>query len=292
VPRHIRIVQITTFGLGTAISNTLIGSARQGFTNSSLYGNPAQETNQRIAGDGLRTYYTWGLWNECAGYNEPSKLQYCTRTRWAHRFEPTSTLLRDVPTAYASTLANLLSDEARRIKSDHYLGDWSQTAFYFLAVGVVLLAFMIVAVGGSSSGRGANCAALGLNLIVLVCMLVGTLIWTSIIAILKHRLRGQTVSGSNGVPLGIEAEYGNALWILWAIDAILIVCFVPYCLVSKIHWVTPFGSRLYSSNLFFFLSFSFSFFFGLPPWLSHPTVLTPTLIGLYHRPPKGLKGLK
>lgn len=226
VPKHIRIVQISTFGLGAALSGQLSGSAQQGFTNSSLYGNQDQELNRRNPGDGLRTYYTWGLWNYCAGYDGPSKLQYCTSTKWAHRFQPTAALVQDAPTAYQSALNNLLSEQFDRIKSDRYLGDWSRIAFYFLFISVALLGVMILAGGGSSAGRGASCAAIGLNLLVFGSAMIGTMIWTIMISILKHRLNDQTVS--NGISLGIVAEYGNAIWILWAIDGILLVSFVPY----------------------------------------------------------------
>lgn len=135
-----------------------------------------------------------------------------------------------MPNQYSSGLTSLLSTNAGRIKSDVYLGDWSRIAFYFLFVGVALLALMLIVGGGSSAGRGATCAALGLNFLVLAVTLIGTLIWTGIIAVLKKRLDHQTVSGS--VPLGIEVQYGNAMWILWAINATLLLSFVPYLIVS------------------------------------------------------------
>ncbi|KAI9605864.1 hypothetical protein H4Q26_004233 [Puccinia striiformis f. sp. tritici PST-130] len=89
VPRHIRFVQLTTKVWGRP-------RERQRSSPCGLR-RPKCADNQRNIGDGLRLFYTWGLWNRCAGYVSTSDPQYCTETSWAYRFEPTAALIEDVP---------------------------------------------------------------------------------------------------------------------------------------------------------------------------------------------------
>lgn len=226
VPKNIRIIELTTFDLGTAISNapSSINSPNLNLPIQSIYGPSSEEENVRIPGDGLRFYYTWGLWNRCAGYRDESHPQYCTKTLWAHRFEPIATLLEDVPLSVQDKTRNLLSIDDP-IKSDHYVGQWSRAGFYFIMVSIFLtfltiLMFIFTSVD-TPAGR-----LVYLNLVVLTGLgllsnVIGSIIWTTIVGTLKAQLNARS-------QLGLKAYYGNGLWILWATDVALLISMLAY----------------------------------------------------------------
>ncbi|KNZ58193.1 uncharacterized protein VP01_197g8 [Puccinia sorghi] len=215
VPRHIRLVDLSTQGLGLLLSN----AGAQGRNPGPVYGNPNAPSNERSIGDGLRLFYTWGLWNKCAGYSDRSHPQYCTKNSWAHRFRPTEALLEDVPNSFRDRAAGLLINQ---YNSDTYFGVWSRIAFYFIfiaacLVGLILLFSLIQARGPGRLG------SLNLSLISLLAFIsntIGTVIWTAIAGILKHQLRQNSI--------GMSANYGNAIWLLWAIDGLLLFASFGY----------------------------------------------------------------
>ncbi|KAH9445746.1 hypothetical protein MJO28_012392 [Puccinia striiformis f. sp. tritici] len=212
VPRHIRFVQLTTQGLGAALANGR-GQAR------AVYGDPSAPDNQRNIGDGLRLFYTWGLWNRCAGYVSTSDPQYCTETSWAYRFEPTAALIEDVPNGLKDQATNLLNG---RYNADHYFGVWSRIGFYFIfiaacLVGLILLFSLIQARG---PGRLGSLNLSVISLLAFISNLIGTVIWTAIAGILKRQLNRDSI--------GMSASFGNAIWLLWAISGLLLFASFGY----------------------------------------------------------------
>ncbi|CAH7684929.1 actin cortical patch SUR7/pH-response regulator pali [Phakopsora pachyrhizi] len=224
VPRHIRIVTITTFGFGSRLN----GGGDPGL----IYGNSLQPRNERQPGDGLRLYYTWGLWNRCGGYFKPSEPQYCTETNWSFRFRPTEAILEDIPVAAQSRARSLLIDNnSDEIKSDKYLGTWSRIAFYFIFISIAIVALMlIISVSNSrSAGRLTFLSMTILNFLAFLSGLIGAAIWTGIVGVLKAKLRHDE--------LGLRARFGNAIWILWGINGILLISLFPYLGVSSYFFV-------------------------------------------------------
>lgn len=217
VPRHLRFITITTDGLGAAITRSAPSVSGPG----SVYGNPNADSNFRNPGDGLRFYYTWGLWNRCAGYYGRSDPQYCTGTSWAHRFHPTQSLLEDVPISLQAQTSNLLNDQ---FNSDDYFGLSTRIAFYFIFISAALTGLILIS--NLFSYRGpTRVASLGLSSLALLAFIsatIGTVIWTAVAGILKHQLDRDFLN------LGMEADYGNAIWLMWAIDGTLLLASIAY----------------------------------------------------------------
>ncbi|WAR61713.1 hypothetical protein PtB15_12B403 [Puccinia triticina] len=212
VPRHIRFVELTTEGLGAVLSNS-------GAQARAVYGDPNAPDNTRRVGDGLRLFYTWGLWNRCAGYTGRSDPQYCTESRWAYKFEPTAALLEDVPNGLRARATSLLSDQ---YNTDRYFGVWSRIGFYFIFIGACLVGLILLfsLIHARGPGRLGSLNLSIVSLLAFISNLIGTVIWTAIAGILKHQLNRDT--------LGMSASYGNAIWLLWAIDGLLLFASFGY----------------------------------------------------------------
>ncbi|KAG0139086.1 hypothetical protein CROQUDRAFT_669721 [Cronartium quercuum f. sp. fusiforme G11] len=231
--KKVRLVTISTFGLGTAIWSELSGSERRNFRNSDVYGSPNQELNERTLGDGLRYYYTWGLWSQCAGYVSPSHPQYCTSTRFAKPLEPTNVLLEDVPSRYSRILAALLAPGTSGLRSDKYYSDWSKFATYSLFASLVHMIILLPLSAFLATGRApmlVALVALGMNMPVVMAAWISAAVYTAMVSNLKHKLNGQTLLTANNNRLGLEVEIGNGLGIWWAMNVILLLGVVPYFL--------------------------------------------------------------
>lgn len=59
VPRHIRMVDFTTYGVGAAVASATGGTDN----NTAIYGDVNQARGSDEVGSGLRTVYAWGLWS-------------------------------------------------------------------------------------------------------------------------------------------------------------------------------------------------------------------------------------
>ncbi|PLW42502.1 hypothetical protein PCASD_04614 [Puccinia coronata f. sp. avenae] len=215
VPRHLRFVELTTEGLGSVISTP----GRQNLNPGSVYGNPNAPDNERNIGDGLRLFYTWGLWNRCAGYAGRSDPQYCTESAWAYKFEPTAAILEDVPNGLRARATTLLTDQ---YNTDRYFGVWSRIAFYFIFIAACLVGLILIfsLIQARGPGRLGSLNLSVISLLAFISNLIGTIIWTAITGILKHQLNRDT--------LGMHAYYGNAIWLLWAISGILLMAAFGY----------------------------------------------------------------
>ncbi|KAG0151176.1 hypothetical protein CROQUDRAFT_57136 [Cronartium quercuum f. sp. fusiforme G11] len=227
LPKKIRLAHISTTGLGTAFANTLPGPVRVSFTNASLYGNPIHPHQSRTPGDGLRTYYTWGLWNVCAGYHSPSELQYCAPIQVAQSFTPTAAILEDVPPLYSAGMAALLTNEKYGLKDDKSLRGTSKMAGFALLSAAGHLIMMIPISIFLMIGKGPAMlpmAALGIQIPTVMSCFISAALWTSMIS----GLQGKLAQKMDGVDLGITVEFGAALWILWVIAVFTIISSVPF----------------------------------------------------------------
>ncbi|KAA1089267.1 hypothetical protein PGT21_012103 [Puccinia graminis f. sp. tritici] len=155
----------------------------------------------------------------CAGYTGRSDPQYCTENAWAYKFEPTAAILEDVPNGLRSRATNLFNDQ---YNTDNYFGVWSRIGFYFLFIAACLVALILLFSLIQARGPG-RLGSLNLSVISLLAFIsntIGTVIWTAIAGILKHQLSRDTI--------GMSASYGNAIWLLWAIDGLLLFASFGY----------------------------------------------------------------
>lgn len=187
VPRHIQIIDITTYGVGNALAtlaNVDIAAA------DAVYGNVNQTKGSYDVGSGLRYTYSWGLWSacpsqilpvgsrrsrifpgRCGGYgNSLSQIQFCTSTQFAEPFQPfQQVLLRDVPGAQNTTLLGVIPDGT--FTADNYLGSFSKAAFYLIFIGAILNGLALLV--GFAAHHIAFLFASALAFLAFLCELVG-----------------------------------------------------------------------------------------------------------------------
>ncbi|EFP93030.1 uncharacterized protein PGTG_18871 [Puccinia graminis f. sp. tritici CRL 75-36-700-3] len=132
---------------------------------------------------------------------------------------PTAAILEDVPNGLRSRATNLFNDQ---YNTDNYFGVWSRIGFYFLFIAACLVALILLFSLIQARGPG-RLGSLNLSVISLLAFIsntIGTVIWTAIAGILKHQLSRDTI--------GMSASYGNAIWLLWAIDGLLLFASFGY----------------------------------------------------------------
>ncbi|MBW0540947.1 hypothetical protein O181_080662 [Austropuccinia psidii MF-1] len=205
IPRHLRLLTIYTQNLASILA-----------TRNLALGNLNQPLNQKFDHDGLRLFYTWGLWNHCAGYLAPSNPQYCTNSIWSFKFEPFKTLLDDIPQSLNDKASNLFNNSNLDLNKDTYFKASSHAAFYFIFISICLVACCLLL----STLNFHPINIIFFSLIAFLSNSIGTIIWTAMAAILRHQFR------QNYSQLGLIAQFGNLIWILWAINLILFITFI------------------------------------------------------------------
>ena len=159
------------------------------------------------------------------------------------RLQPFTVIVGDMPANYSQlTLALLPSDT---FTDSQYLGEFSRGAYYLLLLGTIVAGitlFMCVhslllsALGliihyplsGLIKHTLGYLAATALAIIGSAFLLIGAVIWTVIVK--KAQSINTVMVGQPGniVPVGIEVDIGNGIYLAWAAFACLIASTVPY----------------------------------------------------------------
>ncbi|SCZ92372.1 BZ3500_MvSof-1268-A1-R1_Chr5-2g07814 [Microbotryum saponariae] len=214
IPRHLRIVTITTTGLAAALGNVndLYDTASGYVGGRSVNGN-----NQ-----GLRQTYEWGIWNYCTtGGSIGSQRSYCTKRSFGFEFRPALALLGDVPTQYEQALDAALPNNV--FSDDKYLGRFTKVANYLVFIGSILAALAMLV--GFGAHRFAFLFGAIVSLLAFLLLAAGAIIYTILLARVKAAINNATISG---VAFGIKVAYGNALWLLWGATAAAFLAVIPY----------------------------------------------------------------
>lgn len=206
VARNIRFVSINALNIANAASSNNV-PVPSGFL--------ATDQNAPVAqGQGIKNYYSWGLYNYCAGEKSGSA-RSCVDSTFGYEWQPFDAILADTPDASRSALTNFIPDSTFRDSS--YLADYTLPAFYLVFVGTVLtgLAFLI----GFLAARFAFLFAALSAFLGALCLAVGAAIFTAVYVKTKDSI---------GTQYGITLEYGNALWFIWAAFAADALAIIPY----------------------------------------------------------------
>jgi len=212
VPRHIRMAQVDTTGLGGALTAS-------GTSTTDLYG-----TGERTAeNQGLRQYYSYGLWSYCAG-DTPSGTGgsvYCDNASWGHSFTPASDILSDVPTGLQTTVTNALPSTT--FSSEGYLRPITQAAFYLYFIGAVAIAVSLIL--GLLAHRFAFLFSALFGIVAFIALAAAAVIWTVVISRVRSGINGATLGSTD---LGITVTFGNGLWITWAAAGAALLSVFPF----------------------------------------------------------------
>jgi len=207
VSRHIRYVSLTTDGLQSSLRANANGA-----TIDNIYA--SNQAAPELQGNGIKNEYQWGLYTFCAGQGT-SGPRSCADSSIGFRFEPAQVLGQDIGSNYNSTLTSLIGDQT--FTDSSYLGRYSHAASYIILIGTILagLAFLT----GFLAHRFAFLLAALLSLGAAALLAVGAAILTAIYYKAIHSLPDN---------LGLDVNYGNALWFTWASFAACALAFIPY----------------------------------------------------------------
>lgn len=222
VTRHLRIVTISTEGLGAAIAEQL----DTGMANvTGLYntGTTYKTRGNNGTHDGLRKNYEFGIWNYCATNGDiGSERSYCTTRSFGSAIQPAAVLLGDAPTEFVEPLQTILPDSV--FTADDYLGRFTTAASYLLFVGAIATALCMLI--GFVAHKGAYVLGAILALISALALAIGLVIYTVIFSRIISAI--SDVQVANNVDLGIDVAYGNALWLMWGAAAAIIFAVLPF----------------------------------------------------------------
>ncbi|EMD41639.1 hypothetical protein CERSUDRAFT_110215 [Gelatoporia subvermispora B] len=216
VPRGVYLVRVDMSGYGQGLAGAL-GDPIQG-----LYTTNASAPLQQQAG--LRDTYDFGLYSYCA-YVSASGGGICSNHTTANEFRPYETITADMLSNYSSLTAALIPGST--FTNDSYLGQFSHGAYYPILIGTICAALALIL--GPLKHTLAFLVSTLFAILGSLMLLIGAAIWTAIIKKTESSINGLLVGPSGSpVPLGITVSTGNALFLLWASFACLIVSVLPY----------------------------------------------------------------
>ncbi|KAK0518815.1 hypothetical protein OC834_006478 [Tilletia horrida] len=219
VARHIRMAGITT------VSTT--GATSQSFGDFLNVGGNIYAQSQgaeELQGNGIKERYEWGLYNLCGGNLDRSD-RACTGHQFGHRFQPYATLAADAPQALQAQVNQTVPADIT-FADNEYLGKYTHAAFYLLFIGTILagLSFLV----GFAAHRFAFLLAAILALLAALLIGVGAALWTAMAVRTSRSLKDANI--------GVDFQYGNALWFYWGAfvgETLAIVPFILSCCAGR-----------------------------------------------------------
>jgi len=214
VPRSIRMATVDTSGFGQALQAS-------GSTANNLYGNGGSLGN----GQGLKQYYSYGLWAYCGSDSKSGTGNNvaCSGTHWGNRFQPASAIVSDVPQGLQTTVTNALPGTT--FSSNSYLGKITQAAFYLYFIGAIAIGVSLIL--GLLAHRFAFLFSALFGIVSFMALAAAAIIWTIVISRVRSGINNATLGGQN---LGIRVSYGNGLWITWAAAGAALISILPFFL--------------------------------------------------------------
>lgn len=157
-----------------------------------------------------------------------SSPQYCTSRGFGSTIQPAVVLIQDAPAEFATAIQTVLPDNV--FTADDYLGRFTKAATYLIFVGTLLAA--IVMLIGLFAKRGAFFLGSLLAILSTLCLGIGATIYSVIVSRVKQAINDASYQDVN---VGIEVEYGNAIWLLWTAVACMLLSIVPLAIACKNH---------------------------------------------------------
>ncbi|OCH96693.1 hypothetical protein OBBRIDRAFT_743565 [Obba rivulosa] len=215
VPRGISMVRVDVSGYGQGLAGAL-GDPIQG-----LYATNASAPLQQKAG--LRDFYDFGLYSYCAYVSGGGGI--CSNHTTANEFRPYEVISADMLTNYSSLTAALIP--VSTFTDSSYLGQLSHGAYYPILIGTICATLALIL--GLLKHTLAFLVSTLVAIMGSLMLLVGAAIWTAIIKKTESSINGLLVGPTaSPVPLGITVSTGDALFLLWASCACLIISVLPY----------------------------------------------------------------
>ncbi|RPD63253.1 hypothetical protein L226DRAFT_451078 [Lentinus tigrinus ALCF2SS1-7] len=214
VPRGISMVQVNMSGFGQGLAVAL-GDPIEG-----LYTNNASAPLEDQ--QGLRQLYKFGLYSHCGYVNGSQGI--CSNVSAANRFEPLRVITADMLANYTQ-FTNAIITQGTFIDSN-YLGDFTNGAYYLILIGTVATALAFIT--GFLKHTVLFMLSTAFALVGALALLIGATIWTVIIEKSKSVNDIMVGPASSQVSLGILVSTGNAIFLLWASWACLLVSILPY----------------------------------------------------------------
>jgi len=209
------MVRVDMSGYGQGLAAAL-GDPIEG-----LYTTNSSEPLQQQAG--LRDFYDFGLYSYCAYVSGGGGV--CSNHTTANEFRPYDAITADMLANY-SGLTNALIPSTTFTDSS-YLGDFSHGAYYTILIGTICAALALIL--GLLKHTLAFVISTLFAILGSLMLLIGAAIWTAIIKKAESSINGLMVGPTaSPVPLGITVSTGDALFLLWASFACLIVSILPY----------------------------------------------------------------
>ncbi|EPQ28791.1 uncharacterized protein PFL1_03594 [Pseudozyma flocculosa PF-1] len=206
VARNIRFVSLDTTGLQDAISRS------GGAAPNNLYASDQRSTI--AAGNGIKRDYQWGLYNYCGG--EPSgSNRDCVDSTFNFKWDPVNALLADTPQGARNEVQSFLPQNT--FTDSDYLRKYSQAAFWLIFIGTILTGLAWLT--GFTANRFGFFGAAIFAFLAALALGVGAAIETAIYTKARDAIGNQ---------YGLNLDYGNALWFIWAAFVGCVLSIVPY----------------------------------------------------------------
>ncbi|PIL29659.1 hypothetical protein GSI_08296 [Ganoderma sinense ZZ0214-1] len=174
------------------------------------------------AKEGIRDIYKFGLYSYC-GYLNGSE-GVCSNVSAANRFQPFTVITADMLSNYTG-LTTALITEGTFIDST-YLGNFTNAAYYLILIGTISAALAFIT--GFLKHTLLFLLSTVFAVIGALALLIGATIWTVIIKKAESINNFVVGSATQPVPLGITVSTGDALFLVWASWACLLVSIMPY----------------------------------------------------------------
>lgn len=211
VARNIYITSLDTTGFETALRTN---ANNQNVNVDSIFA--SDQAAPELAGNGVKDDYKWGLYGFCAG-SDDFKTIACSDRNFGYKYQPVMVLQSDINSQYRQFVNSTIS--ASTFQDSSYLGRFTNAANYiiFVATVVIGVSFLIAFLAHRFAFLlGALLALAGAAL-----FFVGAAIWTAVIYKVRSSLSSQPNTS------GLDAHYGNGLWMTWAAGGASVLAVIP-----------------------------------------------------------------
>ncbi|KAN0063117.1 hypothetical protein ACQY0O_004280 [Thecaphora frezii] len=206
VARNIRFISLDTRGLQDALTRAGVDVP------SNLYA--TDQSSPIAAGNGIKNDYQWGLYNYCGGASSGSN-RACADSMFNFKWQPVEAILADTPQSARSEIQSFLPDNT--FTDSAYLRRFSQAAFWLIFIGTVLTG--IAWLSGALAHRFAFFSAAFFAFLAALALGIGAAIYTAIYTKARDAIGNQ---------YGLDLDYGNAIWFIWAAFVGTMLSIVPY----------------------------------------------------------------
>lgn len=175
--------------------------------------------------EGLQTLYSWGFYAVCGYTVNDTVTGGCSNTSLAHAFTPFDAIVDDTPSRYTNTVTFFISNAmgVDNFINSGYFTTYSRAAFYLLFTATITTA--VAFFFGVFKSTVTFLISTFLIIVSAICVLASSILWSTMI---RRAKTINTATSSQGIPLGITVQQGNAPYMMWAAFALLLASIIPY----------------------------------------------------------------